>query len=81
MLVCQAEEQENKDPALSGGTYPVTSLVDWRQARRGGRRRTVGEMWRKVECARREQCGIIKGIKNKKAKTEMGQKKKTEIRN
>lgn len=46
MLVCQAEEQEeNKDPALSGGTYPVTSLVDWRQARRGGRRRTVGEMW------------------------------------
>lgn len=54
VLVCQAEEQRGKkkkhkpkDPALNRGTYPVTSLVDWRQARRGGGREDSGggEMW------------------------------------
>lgn len=36
VLVCQAEgREENRDPTQSEGTYPVTSLVDWRQARWG----------------------------------------------
>lgn len=56
----------------------MTSLVDWRQARRGGRR-TVGEIGRKAECAWREQQGMIKD--NKKVKKGLGQKGKTEIRN
>lgn len=78
-LVCQAEERkENGGPTQSEGTYPVTSLVDWRQAGRGGRK-TVGEIGRKAECAWREQQGMIKD--NKKVKKGLGQKGKTEIRN
>lgn len=80
MLVCQAEErEENRDPTQSEGTYPVTSLVDWRQAGRGGR--TVGEIGRKAECAWREPRGMIKDKNKKKVKKELGQKGKTEIRN
>lgn len=58
MLVCQAEERaENRDPTQSEGTYPVTSLVDWRHARRGGMRGRgggAGETGRKAGCAWRE---------------------------
>ena len=78
MLVWQAEERaENWDPTQSEGTYPVTSLVDWRQAMRGGRRR-VGEIGEEGRmCMERTTRGMIKDTKRKKQdKKELGQEGK-----
>lgn len=77
MLVCQAEErEESRDPTQSEGTYPVTSLVDWRQASWGRRRwRIVVRQWRKAKCAWTDH--KVKIMNKKKGKLKLETKKNT----